>query len=202
MTALRGACRFVADEHRYFIGQTEVPGTHAVMRAGGGDDGEPLEREHRWFHVEHRDRGKAVHAASLRFDLGDDWSLPAEWRGYMTAYVRLVDALRPAWTLLEEARFERRRRYATIIDRAGMSAALRCSIVLEIKTGDPDAFHGPQTAGQDLLLGGPRGKRRRFVGYLAADGRFRLREYDDPNDYAKFERALAEYWRAREAVTT
>lgn len=185
---LRGPFRHDRVRHFYSIGGTPVPGIHAVLRAGGLEKGGP------WFVDEVRERGKAVHAATLAYDLGEDAVIEDRWRGFYEAYVALRAAVRCRWRLLEHPKAHRRLRYATMLDRVGTVSG-RPSVV-EIKTGEPAPFHGPQLAGADLLLG-PRiapGTRRRLGFYLHADGTFQVKEYTEAKDYHDFLAALSAYW--------
>lgn len=189
---LRGPFRFDPASHRYTVGARPVPGIHAVLRAGG------VERDLGFLSDEYRLRGKAVHAATLHWELtGDEPHLRPEWRPFFEAYRAFRQSLDCRWRWLEHPRVERRLGFASIIDREGTVNG--GPAILEIKTGSPDNFHGPQLAGGDLLAGRfPRGARRRLAVYLAADGKFRLREYSDPADYLKFLAALERWWEAED----
>jgi hypothetical protein len=187
---LRGPFRFSAATHQYTVGTVCVPGIHAVLRAGG------YERGGRWFLPEHQARGRAIHAAALAYDLGDDVRLPADWRGYFEAYRRFLAAVACRWRWSEHPRVDRRLRYASILDRVG--SVNGWPAVVELKTGHPADFHGPQLAGAELLLG-PRWlrdvSRRRVAVYLGADAQFKVVTYSDHGDYARFLTALHCYWR-------
>lgn len=188
---LRGPFTFDAAAHRYAVGAVCVPGLHAVLRAGGHEEGGG------WFTQEHQARGAAVHAATLTYDLtGDVLVLPAAWAGYLAAYVALRAALRCRWRWAEHPRVHRRLRYASILDRVGRVNGHPA--VVELKTGYPAPWHGVQLAGADGLLPGPTGVRKRYGFYLGADGRFVVREYTSAGDYIKFHAALARYWEGRE----
>lgn len=188
---LRGPFRFESAPHRYTVGGTLVPGVNAALRAGG------LVQDLSFLSDEYRQRGKAVHAATLHYDLtGDYVVLPDDWQPYFTAYRRLREAVRCRWRQLEQPRVSRALRYASTPDRVGLVTGRQA--VVEIKTGYAAPFHGPQLAGQDLLLpgGGVRSPRRRLGFYLRRDGSFKVEEYTDPADYGQILRAVARWWEA------
>lgn len=188
---LRGPFRFHADPHCYTVGGVLVPGVNAALRAGG----EVADLS--FLSDEYRRRGKAVHAATLHYDLtGEAPTLPEDWQPYLQAYVRLRETVRCRWRALEQPRVSRVHRYASTPDRVGTVTGVQA--VVEIKTGYPAGFHGPQLAGQDLLLprGGVRSPRRRLGFYLRRDGSYRVEEFTDPADYMTFLRALARWWEA------
>lgn len=192
---LTGAFHFDTVAHVYTVGGVVIPGHTSVL---ADDDADAMDPD--WFQPEHRARGSAVHAATLAWDLGDTPTpLPVEWQGFYRAYLAFRASVVCRFTLLETPRVSRTLRYAATIDRAGLVNTRET--VLEIKTGGPAHFHGPQTAGQDLLLPGARGTRRRMVVYLSADGKFKLREYTSAGDYAVFLGALDRYWRRRDGKT-
>jgi hypothetical protein len=186
---LRGPFRFDTAAHAYAVGRVAVPGIHAVLLACGV---EPTGA--RYYTPEARERGKAVHAATLLHDMGEtSVRLPDAWAPFFDAY-RLFRREAPCrWRRMEHPRVHRRLGYATIIDRWGQVSGRPA--VVEIKTGGPAPFHGPQLAGADLLLGPARGLRRRLAVYLRADGSYKLVEYDTAADYHRFLGAVRDYWR-------
>lgn len=184
---LTGPFRFDTAAHSYSVGGVSVPGIHACLRAGGLEQGAP------GFTQEHRDRGKAVHLATLRHDLGEIVPpLPETWQPFFDAYLLFRSEVACRWRKLEHPKVHRQLRYATIIDREGFVSGLPA--VVELKTGGAAAFHGPQTAGADLLLSRTIGLRRRLVVYLRKDGSYRLREYADAADYHRFITCVHAYW--------
>jgi hypothetical protein len=186
--ALRGPFRFDATTHTYTVGEMAVPGIHAVLRAGGLDQG--------WLpEGDYLERGRMVHLVSLMYDLGaDSVVLPEQWQGYLQAYLRFRNEVSCRWTKMEHPKVHRSLRFATIIDRVGTVSGHPA--VVEIKTGYPALFHGPQLAGADILLSGRVriGLRRRLAVYLLADGTYHLREYSESIDYQRFMDALGAYW--------
>lgn len=155
----------------------QVPAITTVLRAGGESRSGP------WFKPEHRERGRVVHAACLVHDLGSTPVVLPEYDRYLDGWRQFMRETRPTWRELEQPRVERRLLFAGTPDRRGLLRAW--DSIVEIKTGRPAKWHGTQTAGQDLLIGDGK-RRRRFVVYLPGDGRYRLREYDDVTDYLRF----------------
>lgn len=189
---LRGPFRFDSAHHLYTVGETPVPGIHSVLRFGG------LEPDLAFLDPIYRQRGKAVHLATLMHDLGAPCTLYEAWQPFMDAYLKFLSEIRCRWTKLEHPKVHRRLGYATIIDRVG--TVNRWPTVFEIKTGYPAEFHGPQLAGADLLVSGRVriGLRKRLAVYLQKDGTYRLKEYTDPADYSRFLGAVEEYWEDEE----
>jgi hypothetical protein len=195
---LHGDFRFSAETHIYTVGGVIVPAVSTIVqhahRAAGGSSGGP------WFTDEHRERGKAVHAATLALDQSsleyDDllkWLKPA-WQPFFFAYFEFRKHCRCQWALMEQARVHRALKFAGTPDRVG--TLNDWPAILELKTGSPAPWHGVQTAGQDILMGS-RG-RRRYVVYLTSDGRYKLREHTDSGDYLKFLSALQAFHDAKE----
>lgn len=182
---LRGDFRFHSGPHVYTVGERRVPGITSVIQAAGYSDGE-------WFTEEALVRGRAVHAATLQWDLtGELPSLCGEWQPFLSAYVSVRAALPCRWSMLEVPRLSRRMGYAGIPDRVGRVRATPA--VVELKTGGSAEWHGMQLAAQDVLLGGVRGQRRRVAFYLREDATYRVVEYSDPRDYLRFFEALREH---------
>ncbi len=200
--------------HAYAIGERRLPSVTGVLRLAGHLD------DLAWFGTpEALERGRLVHALTHAVDvtgwddLGTPIPLPA-WgvvvprslvvlgaggrlrvgcpeplRGYVEAY-RAVRALYgPRWDRAEEPLASPGGDFAGTPDRMGVFNGAPC--VAEIKTGEHAAWHGYQTAGYDLLE--PLPFRRRRVGiYLRRDGDFRIRRFEDDEDYACFGRALGD----------
>lgn len=184
---LRGTFTFDPGRHRYAVGGWPVP---SITRLVKDKDA--------FTNPIYLARGSAVHKAALQFDLGAAWTLPGEWLPFMRAYEQFRAEVACRWRQLEQPLVNRRLRYAGTPDRIG--TVNQRPVILEIKTGYPDLFHGPQLAGQDLLLpgGGDRSPRRRMAVYLSKEGRYKLVEYSAAADYLVFMDALRRYWAARD----
>ena len=170
--------RFKADTHTYFVGTRPVPAITTVLRASG------RVKEGPWFKPEHRERGKAVHLATLYFDLGLKQLVDPRWEGYFEGYVKFARETRPRWRELEQPRLHRKLGYAGTPDRIGF--VIHGDAIVEIKTGGVSDWHAIQTAAQDILIGGPAPGRRRLALYLPGDGEYFLREHKHSTDYLKF----------------
>jgi hypothetical protein len=144
------------------------------------------------------ERGRVVHLATLRLDLGAPVTgvmagVEDAWHPFIVAYQIFRHEVRCRWKKMEHPKVHRRLRFASIIDRVGTVSGR--PTVFEIKTGFPAPFHGPQLAAADILVTGRvrLGLRRRLAVYLHADGTYKLQEYTDPADYTRFLQALATY---------
>lgn len=169
-----------AENHRYYVGKREVPGLTTLLSQAGCFSAEA------YYTEEGRLRGRVVHAACLAYDLGafDPLQIDPKYLGYVHAYASIAQELRPRWKYLEQAQVNRRYFVACRIDRLGHLAA---PAFAEIKTGEPEDWHGIQTAGQDVVWHGDRhGYVRRLVFYLRADGSKNVREHTKRSDYDKF----------------
>lgn len=184
---LEGPFRVDVAAHRYYIGDRRVPGVRSVLRVGG------VEKDLSFLDPSYQARGKAVHEAACWFDwTGEDSYLPPNWRPFYEAYKAFREAVPCRWDLIETARVNRELYYASRVDRVGIVNGYPA--LVELKTGGPAAFHGPQLAGLDLLLG--RGTRRRLGLYLTKDGHYKLKEYKAGKDYITFLNALRAYHEA------
>mgnify|MGYP001608532845 CR=1 FL=1 len=195
---LKGRFSFDATAHLYRIGQYQVPGTSAVLEAAGYLAG--LRRASgasRW-------RGEQVHALAAAVDMGTlasepevrRWlathSGPAPLAGWLAGYRAFMAGSRPRYTLIETPVVDRRRGFATVVDRAGW--LFGAPMVLNLKSGAKDSAHAVQRALEVLALDGRRSRRRRFTLYLRPSGRFRLEEHINDGDFDAAEEALI-LWR-------
>lgn len=189
---MRGPFRFDVERHRYTVGGVEVPAVGTIVRWArvNAHDGP-------WMREEHRERGKAIHAASLALDIGAEDAdtllrrLPDAWRPYLQAYVNFRGTGKVfKWRRMEQPYVNRSLGFAGTPDRVGSMNGY--AAILEIKTGHETDWHGLQTAGQDILLHRDWHLRRyrRFVVYLHREGTFKLREHVDSGDYLRFLDAL------------
>lgn len=159
-------------------------------------------------------RGTAVHTLTERFDRKDDVATRGELAGYVDAYAKFIGEVKPEFgdpdwiqrqfklNWLSEAPG-----YGLIDDQAGAverrvrSAKYRAAGridricrqifghpgIVDIKTGQPQKWHGEQLAGYNRLC--PTGQR---VGvYLQATGNYRVKVYTDASDDRKFMADLA-----------
>lgn len=181
------AFRFDSATHSYWLDDQRVPAISTVLRAA--QSGGP------WFTPEHRERGSAVHAATLAFDLGAMTGVEAlssirpEWQPYLRGYLDFRTAIAARWARLEQPHVHRLLRFAGTPDRVGWIGGRPA--ILEIKTGSFADWHGMQTAAQDILLHRKWGTINRYVVYLLDTGEYKLRPNQDSGDYLRFIQALA-----------
>lgn len=177
------------------VGDTEVPAIGTIVKWARDTTDGP------WMKAEHRDRGRAVHAATLAIDLGDSAQavmarMPEEWRPFLFAYCEFRQTVAMRWTQIEQPLVHRDLYFAGTPDRVGTMNDV--PTLLEIKTGHATTWHAIQTAGQDILIDPHQNIRRRYVVYLTADGKHRLRRHMDTGDYLKFLSALQRYHEAHQ----
>jgi len=173
-------CRFDAAAHVYTDEQgRELPHiTGILLKAGLVDD--------TWFTAESSARGRAVHALTTDYDLGilDRSDFTSAYKGYLQAYARAMEIVRPEWDLIEVPLAHDVLRFAGRPDRIGRMYGLIS--VLEIKSGAPHPAHQIQTALQALLAaqetGLPAIHHARYAVYIRADGKFKLEQHHDADD--------------------
>lgn len=95
---------------------------------------------------------------------------------------------------------------------AGFAGKLDCAAkingfpaILDFKTGQPALFHGPQLCGYLFGLWGedPPEDVRRYGLYLRGDGSYKLKGYEDEDDFEVFLSAVAvARWKLKNGVTT
>jgi hypothetical protein len=134
--------------------------------------------EDRWFTPESAERGSCVHAMTERFDQGLPLTMPDEWAGYLDAYATFLAIVRPVYAGSEVSVVSNELGLAGRIDRV-CSSIFGAPGLLDFKTGEPQPWHGQQLSFYNLLK--PTGAR--WACYLRADGKYRLRQYDDPADH-------------------
>lgn len=176
--------------HTYWVDGVPVPSVTQILAGSLGTTWAAGEAAMR--------RGRAVHAAIAAQIRGDRVDvqppLPADWAGYLEAWLRWRDATHPV--LLAdtcERPLANGRLWAGTPDVFGV---LRMETVFDWKTGAPSPYHGPQLAGYDLLAPLPeRQRRRRVLVYLRPEGTFTCRDARDVGDYRIFLAALTEWTR-------
>jgi hypothetical protein len=162
-------------------GQARISVTQVLTLAGQIDS--------RWFTVLARERGSAVHRLTEDFDAGRDLVFPSglDCGGYMDAYAAFMAVVRPTYAASELRLVSDVLELGGTIDRV-CDDLFGAPGILDFKTGDRMPWHGLQLAAYNALR--PTGKR--WACYLRADGRYKLREYDDPLDHGKFMYYLAD----------
>lgn len=178
------------DLHEYYAadGERLKHATGMLEEAGKTDS--------TWMTEEGRVRGSAVHEMTMHYDLGavepDDIKSP--YKGYLLAYVRACEILRPMWQDIETPVRHRFYRCACTPDRRGLIDGLLTTV--EIKSGQPCEADKIQTALQSMMLasqgGLPAEHHRRMVIYVRADGRFKVDDLVDKRDFVNAQKVIEE----------
>jgi len=186
-TANRPVFRFDRETHIYTLDGEEIP--HATgMLAQCGYISEA------YYTEEGAERGHIIHALTADYDLGairDVNAVVSRYKGWLQAHVKAMSILRPTWDTIEEAVCSIKYRYGCRPDRTGRYTGAQ--VVVDIKSGPPERWHGIQTALHDLALGGlPPMTRLRYGLYLKESGRFKFIPHDDKRDYDRAREVIAE----------
>lgn len=183
---------FLYDEatHTYRDAYGVIPSiTQLLALSGWVDD--------RWYTVEARERGSAVHALTAEIDLGaqlvDD--VGGALRGYVLAHVAAMQVLKADLEHVEIAAVHPTIRLAGRPDRVGRFWGQRG--VLDEKSGQPHKSHKIQTAMQAILaeptLGVPPEHQIRLSVYLKASGKYAVDQWTDPGDIVEARRIIRRY---------
>ena len=174
---------FVAREHRYFLGDRELPSVTTILKDVGLIDTT-------FFTETARLRGEYVHLASHYVDDGDlaEDTVHEDYRPYLQAYERFRALLEPTWEYVEHRVHDAVVGYAGTLDRAGrLNNGWRG--VIDLKSGSVPPWVGPQTAAYRRCLPQPHTWKRAAL-QLKADGSFAFVELTDRRDEAVFLAAL------------
>ncbi len=173
-----GRLSFEEEGHVYRLDGEVIPGITAVLkRVGLIDD--------RFYSVEARDRGTAVHAAIEYLQDGDleRSSLAPLLVPYVEAWERFRDEM--GWEPIERPELlvgSETLRFATRIDGVGRLRGDNRIAVGNWKTGGPERWHSLQSAGEAMAYAETIGRAtslalRRFALYLRDDGTYRFHEH-------------------------
>ena len=190
--------QFDAAAHVYTVAGVQRPSvTHILKDAGLIDT--------TWYTEEARERGRAVHFATQFLDEDDlDWDtvLPP-YRGYVAAWQRfkqeshfVINRDSAGKLLIEYLLFQPVSGYCGMLDRVGTIGTTE--YLIDIKTGDPQDWHGYQLAAYSQCLPNPLSRKRMTV-HLRANGSFSTREHtltSFPYDWQVFA-AAAVVWHAK-----
>ncbi len=153
----------------------------------------------RYYTIESRERGHAVHSMTAALDLGgieaSDVPLTrSAYKGYLQAYQRCRDVVGFEIEKVEEPMVHSRFRFGGRPDRVIRLDGRRG--VLEIKSGQREKGHAIQTWLQAMLesdeCGIPPEHLARWVVYLKNSGKFEWDEFDKPGDRYKAMEVVAE----------
>ena len=192
--------RFDPERHLHIINESVVPGLTSVCETEGLSDYSGIPEVIRQAAM---DFGSDVHLATDLLDRGilDEESLTDRVAGCMAGYKRFHREHRVEWMWCEEpCGYGQGNLYGCVIDRAGKLDWKKA--VVEIKTGQPQPWHGPQLAAQREAMryhhGFTAGKA--FGLYLNPSGTYRLIDYSQELDshFSAFLSALnLHQWRKR-----
>ena len=180
--------------HEYRIDDVVVPSVTSILRVAG------LYQE-QYFNEESRRRGKYIHKAILYY-LQDDLdieSTPQEYRGYIEAFIRFNNEVKPIIAIgkCEVSKFSTTFRYGGTPDI--IASFNNNESIIDLKTGAETPVTGIQLAGYSLLY--PDMRLKRYGLYLKADGKYKLIPYQDRNDKNIFMSALSLYnWRSERGL--
>lgn len=177
--------------HVYKVDGRCVPSvTQVIKRAGLMND--------EWYNEEACQRGKYVAEATQLMDLGtlDEDTLDPLLRPYLDAWEAFLTDSRCEVIAIEHTVFNPTYHYAGTIDR--WVSWNGKETIIDIKTGQPEAWHGLQTAGYALCF--TKLAMQRACVYLSDSG-FKVVVHDDPQDYAAFLAAVTiEHWKRNHGV--
>lgn len=182
---------FKAEQHVYRDASGDVlPSITQMLKAAGLVDD-------RWFSEESSVRGTAVHQLTADWDLGaitDLESVVSPYKGWLCAHVRGLELVRPEFEHIEQVFGHPTFRFAGRPDRIGTVNG-RPALV-EIKSGAYDPVCGVQLALQAILVSpvleiAPESFSR-YGWYPQANGRFRLRRFEDRADFLTARKVIAQ----------
>lgn len=149
-----------------------------------------------WMNDEGKRRGSAVHDMTKDYDLGalEPHEVQSPYKGYLLAYVKACEILRPTWHDIEVAVRHTSQRCACRTDRRGEVDGLLT--IGEIKSGQPCEADQIQTALQAIMMashgGLPAEYYRRIVIYVRANGKFKVDDLVDKSDFRKAHQVIAD----------
>jgi hypothetical protein len=127
------ALSFQADTHKYFLSDNiELPSQSRILDWAGFVTPYPQ--------GDYKERGTAVHYATLLLDQGRLGKLDPRIEGYVNGYKKFLHDFpeaRGAWDSSEEPKYHETLMYAGTADRVRKGKRGRKKLVLDIKTGTP-----------------------------------------------------------------
>lgn len=177
--------RFDADTHTYWLGQRRVPSVTQILQpVSDFSMVKPEVLEYK------RQLGTAVHLATELYDKDDlDFgSLDTTVEAYLAGWILFRQETGFEVEKIEQRVFHPSLFYAGTLDRTGI--LFGDSAVLDVKTSASlmPAVGMQLAAYQEALAAGPEKTKpkKRFAVQLKPDGKYSLKEYDDPADWATF----------------
>lgn len=183
---MSAAIHFEAESHTYRVAGRELPSVTTVLKSAGLID-------LTWYTEDARVVGQHAHLA-CRFDDENDLdesNLPPVVAGRVAAWRAFKRDTGAEVLAIEQPVANESHGYAGTLDRRiRWHGALW---VIELKPATPERWHALQLAAYAACV---TQRHRRAVVHLHEDGKYRVREYDDPRDLAVFHAALTLHnWR-------
>ena len=129
-----------------------------------------------FYKTEHRERGSRFHEAAEALDQGEtEVMLSDAEQPYLESYLAWRRLVKPVWELIEVPRFSAQHNLAGTADRIGrLNGSTGRKVIVDLKTGPPQAWHGLQLAFYDLIYATkfcPPLTRDRVAVYVRRDGK-------------------------------
>ena len=161
--------KFDVDQHKYFLGDREIPGVTTIMKGLNLIDD-------RWFTEESRETGTAVHEILELYDKGIKVEPKHALIGYLSAYQAFLSENSSLYVKeIEKTVYEPNMSYCGKLDRIMINCDTGQKFLIDIKTGAPLRNHKLQCSAyalaardKSLLIGGL---------YLTADGKYKFKLY-------------------------
>lgn len=155
------------DQHRYWKDEREYVAVTTALR---------VIQDHAFSSEEAMYRGSVIHQATRFYDEGDldESSVDPAVKSYLDAWISFRADTGFTPDLIECRVYDPLRGFAGTLDRAMTDKAWRW--IVDIKSGVPADWHGPQLAAYLSLLSDPFTYRRMAV-HLSDDGTYKVREY-------------------------
>lgn len=149
-----------------------------------------------WYTEESSERGTIVHRLTADYDLGaieDPASVESGYKAYLLAHVKAMRILRPTVLAVEEPLVHPRLKFGGRPDRRVI--VNRVKGILEVKTtAKAERSHAIQTALQAILVERefdlPAPMLTRLCLYLKRDGKFKIEEHRDDQDFVLARRVI------------
>lgn len=166
---------FDPESHRYSLEGVEIPGVSRILDASGFGTKYPP--------GDYKERGSAVHKASVYIDQGKIIKVGEGIDGYLTGYRAFLRDFHVQWSLMEYACFHPTLLYGGTLDRFGSIDGR--PLLLDIKTGTPPLPRLSLQLAAYALIVATRNCLRWGL-ELTADGRYKIHVCNDPLDYDVF----------------
>lgn len=165
--------RFVPEEHRYFLGDKELPSVSRILKAVF-----PKEFE-RVIDPWYAERGTAVHEATRLHDQGvlDETTVDQEVMPYLSAYRKFLSETGFKPIHIESSLSSEIHGFAGTPDRVGDLNGRR--VLIDLKSGGPQWWHKYQLAGYAVLCQEVYREEHiedRFGLYLKSNGTYKLKD--------------------------